>query len=174
MKKGMSIREKVLLCILAILAMIMVYYYAFYIPTQDEIAQYKEEYTLVDDSIILADAKAIKLSQMKAELEAIKGGETEVTKELPAYDNRQNLMVQLSNILAKSQNYNITFGAVSADGKTMTRSISLDYSCESYEAAKAILMEIYNGEYPCTFHNLYLTNGGSSISVDIIYFEYQK
>lgn len=174
MKRGMSIREKVLLCILAVMAMVLVYYYAFYLPVQEETAQYEEEYILVDDNIILADAKAIKLKQMKAELEAIKGGETEVTKELPAYDNRQNLMMHLANILVKSQNYNITFGNVAVDGGTVSRSISLDYTCDSYATAKAILLEIYNGAYPCTFTNLYLTNNGNSISVDIIYYEYQQ
>ena len=174
MKKGMSIREKVLLCILVILALILVYYYAFYIPTQEEIAQYKEEYTVIDDAIILADAKAIKLTQMKAELEEIKGGDVMVTKELPAYDNRQALMVQLSGVLEKSQNYNVTFGNETIDGSTVTRMISISYTCEDYQTVKDILMEIYNGPYPCSFSNLYLTDGGNTLSVDVTYFEYMK
>ena len=172
MKKGMSIREKVLLCILAVLALVMVYYYLFYIPVQDEIAQCEEEYLLIDDNILLADAKAAKLNKMKAELESIKGGDTTEVKALPAYDNRENLMVQLSGILAKTENYSLVFGNISKDGVTVSRTVALDYTCSSYEAAKDILQEIYNGEYPCSFTNLYLSNEGATVSVDIIYYEY--
>lgn len=172
MKKGMSIREKVMLCILAVLCVILVYYYAFYIPMQEEIAQLKEEYTTIDDSMILVEAKATRLAKMKAELEEIKAGDAGVMKELPAYDNRQNLMSQLSTILSKTENYNIAFAGVTGDGTTVSRQISLDYSCANYEEAKAVLLEIYNGKYPCTFGGLYLSDDGATISVDIVYFEY--
>ena len=173
MKKGLSIREKVLLCILAVLAVVMVYNYAFLMPIQDEIARCEEEYLSMDETVILLDAKTSRYQQMKKELEAIKGGEGEDTKALPAFDNRENLMVQLSNILSKTEKYNLVFGNISEDGVTVSRSVSLNYSCDSYETAKGILMEIREGEYPCTFGNVYLSNEGKTISVNITYFEYK-
>ena len=172
MKNGMTTREKVMLCILGVLCLVLAYYYLLYIPMKEEIAQYKQEYTTVDDTLIVVEAKAVQLANMKAELEAIKQSGTGDVKPLPVYDNRQNLMSQLSNILDKTQSYSITFGNISSDGTTISRQISLNYSCGSYEAAKAILLEIYNGEYPCVFGTLHLSNEGATISIQITYYEY--
>ena len=171
--KKLSIREKVLLAILGVLAAVMVYNYLFLIPIQEEIARCEEEYLSMDDTVILLEAKTNRYNQMKAELEKIKAGQTEETKALPAFDNRENLMVQLSNILSKTEKYSLVFGNITEDGVTVSRSVSLNYSCDSYETAKGILMEIKNGEYPCMFGNVYLSNEGKSISVNITYFEYK-
>ena len=173
MKMGMTIREKVLLVVLAILILVLAYYYALYLPVQNEIARCEEEYLTIDESILLAEAKTTKLNKMKTELESIKAGEGVDVKPLPAYDNRQQMMIQLSTILSKTENYNITYGNDMVDGVTVNRAVKLDYTCESYEDAKQILEEIYEGEYPCVFGNLFLSNGGRSVSVDITYFEYQ-
>ena len=173
MKKGLTIREKVLLCILAVMLVIVAYYYAFYIPSQNAVAQYEKEFIMVDDQIIESEAKMIMLGKMRAELKDIKEGAGEELKELPAYDNRHNLLVELSDILANAENYTVNFGAVVEDEVTVTRAIDLNYSCESYDAAKAILLEIYNGEYPCTFTNLHISNEGRTVSVHITYFEYK-
>lgn len=173
MKKGLSIREKVLLAILGVLAAVMVYNYLFLIPIQEEIAQAEAEYLNMDETIILLDAKTAKYNQMKEELEVIKAGQTEDTKALPQFDNRENLMVQLSNILAKTEKYSLVFGTIGDDGVTVSRSVTLNFTCDSYETAKGILMEIRDGEYPCTFGNLYLSNEGMTVSVNITYFEYK-
>lgn len=174
MKNQMTIREKVMLCILIILLVCAGYYYLFYVPMKEDTEAYKQEYATLDETLIVAEAKTTKMAKMKAELEALKQGSTEEIKPLPAYDNRQNLMSQLSNILAKTQNYNITFGNVSGDGTTISREITLNYSCGSYEAAKQILLEIYDGEYPCVFGTLHLSNEGATVSIQITYFEYGK
>lgn len=174
MKNQMTIREKVMLCILILLLVFAAYYYLFYIPMKEDTEVYKQEYVSLDETLIIAEAKTTKMAKMKAELEAIKQGTTEIIKPLPAYDNRQNLMSQLSNILAKTKNYSITFGGVSGDGTTISRDITLNYSCGSYEEAKGILLEIYNGEYPCVFGTLHLSNEGSTVSIQITYFEYGK
>lgn len=174
MKNQMTIREKVMLCILIILLVCAGYYYLFYVPMKEDTEAYKQEYATLDETLLVAEAKTTKMAKMKAELEALKQGSTEEIKPLPAYDNRQNLMSQLSNILAKTQNYNITFGNVSGDGTTISREITLKYSCGSYEVAKQILLEIYDGEYPCVFGTLHLSNEGATVSIQITYFEYGK
>ena len=51
MKKGLTNREKGLLLILILMALVAVYNYAFYIPTQEKIATYNEEALLLDDQI---------------------------------------------------------------------------------------------------------------------------
>lgn len=174
MKKAMSIREKVLLCILMILAAIVMYYYLFYMPVKEEVARLEDEYTAMDDTLIMTEAKLLRKSRMQKDLEAIRSGEVQQIKELPLYDNRQNIMMQLDRILAKAETYTLVFGPVEEDGVTVSRTISLDYVCAGYDASKQLLEEIYQGEYPCAFSNLNLSDDGSHISVDITYFEYKK
>lgn len=172
MKNTITIREKVLLCILGILSVILVYYYLFYIPMKKETKLYRQEYVTVDETLLEVEARAAQMMEMKAEIEAIKAGNAENTRELPKYDNRQNLMSQLSGILAKTNNYSISFGAITGDGTTISRQITLNYTCDSYQSAKAILKEIYNGEYPCSFGNMNLSGEGRSVSMYITYYEY--
>lgn len=173
MKKGLSIREKVLLIILGIVAAIAVYYYLFLIPTQDEIARLKEQSVSIQNALSLTESKINNLNKMKAELESIKAGDNTDTKPLPAFDNRQNMMVELYAILLNTENYSISYGTDTDDGTTVSRSVRLNYSCGSYEAAKAILIAIQDGEYPCTFGNLNFSNEGRNVSVDITFFEYK-
>lgn len=172
MNRPMTIREKVMLAILGVLCFVMVYYYAFYVPTQNKIMQLEEQYYEIDDTLIEVEAKNVRYQKMKSDLQTIKNSTSEEIKALPAYDNRQNLLSQLSTILAKAESYNITFKEVSGDGTTIRRNIRLDYTCSSYAAAKALLQEIYNGQYPCILDGLYLNDSGTKFSVDIIYFEY--
>ena len=173
MKRGMTVREKVMLGLLGILCIICVYNYLFYQPIKEDIARYKEEYIEQDDVLIMLEAKGAKFAQMKSEIDAIKSGSTEGIKEIPKYDNRQNLMMQLSSILSKTENYNLRFGSVTSEGNVISRQIILDYTCNGYMAAKSILQEIYNGEYPCVIGNVHISDEGAT-SLYITYYEYGK
>ena len=174
MKKGLSAREKVLLLILVLMAIVAVYNYAFYLPTQEKISFYEEEALLIDDQVIVAEAKAAKMTRMEKELEAIKSGDMTNVKELPAYDNSRNVMNSLSAILANATQYNVSFSGVSEEDGIVRRDITLNYNCNSYEAAKSILTQIYNGDYRCLIKDLHITqsSGTWNVNVQITYFEY--
>ena len=172
--KNMSGREKAMLGILGVLCIVLAYYYLVYIPMTTEIENYKQEYVTVDESMIIVEAKVAQMSSMKAEIEAIKAGEVGDIKVLPMHDNRQNLMSQLSMILAKTKSYNIRFGTITADGTTISRQVTLDYICEDYALAKGILQEIYTGQYPCIIGNISVGSNGAAMSMDITYYEHGK
>jgi len=171
-KNSMTIREKVMLGILGILCIVLAYYYLLYIPMKNETERYRQEYQTVDSTLVVVEAKAAKMAQMKAEIEAIKAGNAGDIKELPAYDNRQPLLRQLNMILAKTNNYSITFGGITGDGTTVCRQVTLNYACDDYASAKAILKEIHSGIYPCALGNISLSSEGASMSLNITYYEY--
>lgn len=172
--KNMSGREKIMLGILGALCIVLGYYYLLYIPMTEETEKCKQEYLTVEEDLLVVEAKVAQMSSMKAEIEAIKAGDVEGIKVLPQYDNRQSLMSQLSTILAKTTNYNIRFGAVTADGTTIRREVSLDYTCDDYASAKVILQEIYSGQYPCMLGNIGVGSEGAAISMNITYYEHGK
>lgn len=174
MKNAMTTREKILLCILGIMGVVLLYYYLFYIPMTQQTEQYRQDYITVDETLIVVEAKATKMAQMQAEIAAIKAGSTEGIKELPHYDNRQSLMSQLSEILENTEKYSINFGSITGDGTTISRQVTLNYTCDDYASAKGILEKIYDGDYPCAYGNLSLSNKGASVAMYITYYEYGK
>ena len=99
----------------------------------------------------------------------------ESLKELPAFDNRGNVMNSLSTILADALQYNVSFSTVDEEESTVRRNISLSYSCANRSTALAILQKINDGKYPCLIKNCNISDSGSacSVSVELTYFEYK-
>ena len=178
MKAEMTMREKIMMVFLGLLVLFCVYYFVFLIPTKEQIDNYRSETLMLDDQIIMADAKVAKMNMMKAELDAIFAGEMGEVKELPAYDNSYQVMNHLSAILKKAFSYNVSFSSVVIEDSTVRRNLTLDYDCGNYDDAKGILEEIYEGEYRCLFKDLFISHTtsedteGYHVMVDITYFEY--
>lgn len=176
MKLGkLSKREMGLVGILAVLVVILIYNYAFLTPTKSKIAAYEQEILAIDDQIIVAEAKVLKMGKMEDELAKIKSGEVKALKELPAYDNSRNVMNSLSTILDNASQYNVSFAGVSEADGIVRREISLNYACGSYDAAKSILTQIYEGPYRCLLKDVHISqsSGVWSVVAQITYFEYK-
>ena len=140
-----------------------------------EAAQGKDGYRYVLGSV---RNQVAKMKQMEGELDQILSGDQRGLKELPAFDNSYNVMNSLSDILERSVQYNISFAGVDTEDSTVRRNITLNYDCKSYDDAKTILRNIYEGEYRCIFTDLFITCNEKDdaqsyhVSVDITYFEY--
>ncbi len=173
--KNMSKREKFMMGILVLMLAILGYYYLFYVPTTTEIMLCKQDTVAVEDQIYAAQVKAAKMQKMQKEIDAILAGESGEVKELPAYDNRQNVMNSLSNILSVTDSYNVTFSSVSEADGIIRRNINLNYQCVGYDTAKTVLEQIYNSEYTCLIKNVSLSQGNGSymVTLTLTYFEYK-
>ena len=175
MKKQLTLREKVLMGILAMLLVLCAYYYAFYTPVLQKIADYKDEIAFLDEQNLILDAQVEKMNLMQNELDAIVSGEMGTVKELPAYDNSQNVMHSLSFILQSANQYTVSFSSVEEEESTVRRQVKLAYDCSSCESAKKILQQIYESEYRSLIKDVHLSCGEESyhVSVEITYFEYK-
>ena len=71
MKKGFTVREKVLLAILGVLVIGALYYYVFYIPTIEDTEKYKKDNVAIEDQILAVQIQTGKFNQMEKELESI-------------------------------------------------------------------------------------------------------
>ena len=175
MKKQLTLREKILMCILAVLLVVCAYYYAFYMPVLQKIIDNKAEIAFLDEQNQILDAQVEKMNQMQRELDEIISGETGSVKELPAYDNSQNVMHSLSSILENANQYNVSFSSVEIEESTVRRHINLSYDCNDYASAKEILEQIYESEYRSLIKDVHLSGGEESyyVTVQITYFEYK-
>ena len=176
--KKMTVREKVLMGILGVLVLFCVYYFVFLIPTTEKLDACINENLTIEEQLVIYDATAEKKSMMETELEAIFNGEKGNVKELPAYDNSQNVMNQLSFILSDAEEYEISFSGVEEVDSTVRRGVSLNFTCKTYEVAKRILKDISESEYRCILKDLYLNCKESNeqityiVIVDVVFFEY--
>ena len=170
--KKFTPRERVLLVVLVILVVFCAYYFLFYTPVSSTFASVNQQNDTLDTQIADADAKIARMKEMNAELEKMKASGLSL-KELPAYDNRSNVMSSLSTILADVSQYNVSFSTVNEASGTIRRNISLSYSCRNREASYNILQRINDGPYPCLIKNCTVSGGtGScSINVELTYFE---
>ena len=75
MKKRLTTREKVLMCILVVLMVVCAYNLLFYNPTIQEITLLQNESIAIEEQTVTMDAQVAKMNQMKSELEAIAAGE---------------------------------------------------------------------------------------------------
>ena len=175
MKKQLTIREKVLMCILVVLLVICAYYYAFYTPVLQKIADYKNEMIFLEEQNMLLDTQVEKMNQMKTELDAIASGELGDVKEIPQYDNSYNVMNSLSRILENADEYVVNFVKIDEEETTVRRNINMRYSCSSYDAAKTILEQLYASEYRTLIKDVTYTESGDAYNMTLTftYFEYK-
>lgn len=175
MKKKISAREKLLILVLAAMVIVLGYMNLFYNPTKEKITTYEADVTYVGAQIATFEQKVQKMNQMKAELATIEAEGVADIKELPAYDNSNNVMSNLNTILQSANKYNINFAGTSETDGIVRRNISLSFETSSYSEAKNILLQIYNGEYRCLLKDIYVSQSGGTwtISVGITYFEYK-
>ena len=177
--KKMTVREKVLMGILGVLVLFCVYYFVFLVPVAEKIDACVNESLTIEEQLVVYDATAEKKRMMEAELEAIFNGEKGAVKELPQYDNSQNVMNQLSYILADAEQYDIGFSSVEEEDSTVRRGVTLNFTCETYQQVKSILTFIHGSEYRCVLKDLSMNlnenrEGESNYHVvaDFVFFEY--
>ena len=174
-RKKLSAREVVLLIILIVLAVFAAYIYGFQKPMQEKMDHYKSLAAAADDELIVAEAKIVKLQKMEKELKDIIEAGNLNSKEIPNFDNSENVMVELSAILEKTLNYEVQFLGTSEKDGIVRRNINLSYFCQDYENAKNVLEKIYDGKYRCLLKDLHVrqSNGKCNVSVTVTYFEYK-
>ena len=178
MKKQLTVREKVLMCILAVLLVICAYYYAFYTPVLQKVATYKGEIEFLEEQNKVLDAQVEKMNLMKAELEAITSGEMGEVNEIPAYDNSYNVLNSLSAILEKAVKYQVNFVEINQEENIVRRNINMTYYCSSYENAKSIFEQIHDSEYRTLIKDVNYNHSDSgelpySVTLTFTYFEYK-
>jgi hypothetical protein len=71
---------------------------------------------------MILDAQVEKMNQMKSELEVIASGELGNVKELPSYDNSQNVMNSLAFVLNAANQYSVNFSSVEIEASVLPSS----------------------------------------------------
>lgn len=165
LKYTFSKREKILMVILAVIVVVLVWYMLVFQNANNQITSLNKQISTVNEQLTIDQAKISSMNTMQKYIDKRKAaGATAAV--IPKYDNTQALMVELNSILSPTENYNLKFDAVAMGSSGyMERGVTMNFGCDSYEAAESVLTSLENGAYPCRIDTVSITeNTGTSTS----------
>ncbi len=176
MKKGFTIRERILLIALSLISICAIYYYVFYIPVTEDIQKYEQEKIYLEDEAFLLQLQVTDMNKMQADIDdAYSGGGNKITP-LPAYDNSRQLLNELYSILSRVREYEVEFDKeqIDEENKVVRRYAELFFSVDRYGDAKDVLVKIANSKYRNLISDITINkiSGHYNVAVEITYFEY--
>lgn len=176
MKRRLTVRELVLLGILAVILLASSYTMLFYLPMKAELERLEGETELCRVQLAAARQSLEEKRRMERELKEL-SDRPDPPPEMPAYDNLRQVMFELNTILASAEEYSLTFGTVDTEGSIIHRRISFSFISEDYARAKAVLRQLRDSPYRCMPDDLRLSldgeqKNGVTVSGTIVFFEY--
>ena len=173
--RKLSTRERVLLLLLAVIAIVSGYILLFYLPTTQRIESLNAQITQSQELVAQLDAKLASQQQMENKLEQLSAQDAQVPY-MPAYDNIQAVMTELHAILAGCQEYSLSFQSEQGEDHVFYRRVSIPFTCSSYEQAQEILQKLHDSTLRGLLENVQISlqeDGTVKASATIIFFEYQ-
>ena len=175
MKRKLTAREWMLLGVLAILVVVVGYIVLFYTPTTNARDTALAETESCKEQTEAAQLRLAEKQRMERELDEI-FAQNPNPLGLADYDNLQPVMVELNTILAATRDYSLSFATVDTSKSIVRREISVNFTCDSYGAAKNVLQRLHDSLYRCMLNNISISLGRSdsgsiSVSGSIVFFE---
>ena len=173
--RKLSTRERVLLLLLAVIAIVSGYILLFYLPTTQRIESLNAQITQSQELVAQLDAKPASQQQMENKLEQFSAQDAQVPY-MPAYDNIQAVMTELHAILAGCQEYSLSFQSEQGEDHVFYRRVSIPFTCSSYEQAQEILQKLHDSTLRGLLEDVQISlqeDGTVKASATIIFFEYQ-
>ena len=170
--RKLSIRERVLLAFLAVIAVVSGYVLFFYLPLsqrvtslQAQIAQSQEQYQQLQTQ--LTD-----LQQMKQLLDS-----PEALPAMPEYDNLPAVMIELHTVLADCPEYSLSFQENQTDDSVLNRQVTIPFTCANYEQARTLVQRLHDNPLRSLLTDVQLSeqdDGTVKGTVTLTFFEYRK
>ena len=170
--RKLTLREKVLLVLLAVVAVICGYVFLFHLPMEERTDRLNAQIQESRDLLAQTQAMVDRQQEMEAELEELRAGDL---PPMPDYDNLQGVMVELNDILEGSLEYALRFSSAQAEGSVMARRVDLPFTCASYTSARSILQRLHDSALRCQLEDLTLIrNEDGTVQVDagVVFYEY--
>lgn len=179
MSRTFTMREKVLMLILAVLLLGCCYYLLVLQPSWDALSASEKRLASVQNEIVVQQGVAVQRAQLQQQIsEAEDSGAAQKT--LPEFDNTKNAISELNGILADASSYSIDFSEVEITDSMARRTVSISFTTDSYAAAQSVLMKLVDCRYSCLVTDYAITgnnlgqsssSGEVSASATIVFFE---
>lgn len=147
LEKNLSLREKILLLILAIIIIGFTYYFLVDQPVKNQIAAAHSHIADLESELSIEQAKLSSYNRMYDELESVKNGG--IYTAMPSYNASHEERAYLDSVLSTTNSYNINFSDVTRNGEQIRRDFTVSYSVTSYEEAMDVLTRLHNAPQRC-------------------------
>lgn len=174
--RKLTVRERVLLVLLAVIAAVSGYVMLFYIPTTQSIETLQTQIQQERELLTQLDARLAEQQKMERELQQLSGQDTALPY-MPEYDNLQAVMVELHGILDQTQEYSISFQADQTQEHIFCRCVTIPFTCANYGQAREILQQLHDSDLRGALENVQISrqeNGTVSVQASMRFFEYQE
>lgn len=174
--RKLTLRERVLLVCLGIVAAVSAYLLLFAQPMErrQEQAQVQlEQAQELSDQMADRVAEQQRMEAELARLEKEGGG----LPAMPVYDNLQQVLSTLHTTLAGCQEYSLSFQGSGGEDHIYRRQVTMPFRCAGYTQAKAVLQQLHDGPLRCLLENVDLAQqegGGVTVTATVTFFEYQE
>lgn len=176
LKHKFSLRETILVCIAAILALGIFYYEAIEKNYQKALHQY--DTTNMQSEMDLLDVKEAKMRSMESYIEEHSDANQ---GEVAVYNNLANEIDALANILQPTaSNVSIQWAEPYLTDTIVRRNADITCTVPSYVIAESVIDQIVNLQYKCIISSLSIsssdtmsvdTSTGVSVSMTVTFFE---
>lgn len=174
--RKLTLRERVLLICLGIVAVISAYILLFSMPMdrrQTQAQAQLEQAQEISDQMADRVAEQQRMEGELARLESQGGGMTA----MPVYDNQEAVLATLNTILAGCQEYSLSFQGSGGEDHIYRRQVTMPFRCANYAQAKNVLQRLHDGPLRCLLENVDLSqqeDGSVTVTATMTFFEYQE
>lgn len=147
MSRDFTLKEKILLVILAAILLGAVYYLAVDRPVRDALSEAASQQENLNTELLVLQQKVASLTRMQTELETIQGNAS--YGQMGSYNNAKAELDELNQVLQDADTYDISFSNVTRDGDLIRRTFSLTFSASDYNKAEDLIKRLCEGQWRC-------------------------
>ena len=167
LSRDFTLREKILLLVMAMVLIVIVYYWFVDKPVRVAIEKSRAEQRAMETELQAAEKRVNELRRMQSELDGImEGGKVSV---MGSYNNSKEELRLLNDILNGTRQYSISFADVTRDGDQIRRDFTLNFTASDYNTVKQIISKLSDSELRCLIGDIRCAatgnNSGNWVSV---------
>lgn len=151
LSRDFTIREKIVLLLLALVLIGLAYYQFVDKPVRTSIARAENEKAALELELQTVQLKVAQLEKMQNEIDSITSSGS--INRMPSYNNSKEVNKLLNSVLGKLD-YAITFSNVTRSGDQIRRNISLRFTAPNYSSMEQVIDKLAQSEYRCLIGNV--------------------
>ena len=175
LSRDFSLKEKILLALLAIILIGLGYYYFIDQPVRRELANSAAEKVALQTELATLQQKQASLKKMQSELDAIMARDD--VSRMSSYNASKEEIKLLNDVLSQTSQYSVSFANVSRDGDQIRRNFSLQFVAPNYATMAQIISDLAKSTQRCVVSNIacshkgYYLEGGYTVSATATFYE---
>ena len=147
MNREVNAKEKVLLVVLILIILGFAYYRFVDQPVRKNLEKASAEYSALQTELTEVRVKIRELQRMQDEIDEITSGEKD--SYMPSYNNTNEELALLNDILSDTSKYSVSFTKVTRNKDQIRRDFKLDFTAPDYETMKDIINRLTSVDYRC-------------------------